>query len=104
MKNPILIALCFIWLSISAQTDSIVHGKIPIDAARWYQLNNVSNGLQQLYDGDLYSRPNTGWGKILSNYDAYYPVPDSMDITIDSIKMFDWEGTIDAYPVTFYAI
>ncbi len=96
--------LVFSCFYCSAQTDTLVHGKIPIDASRWYQLNNVSNGLQQLFDGDLYTRPSTGWGKILSNYDSYYPFPEGMDVTIDSIRMFDWEGTIDAFPVNFYAI
>lgn len=104
MKKAILLIFTFYSLYTSAQTDSVIHGKIPIDASRWYQLNNVSNGLQQLFDGDLYTRPNTGWGKILSNYDAYYPVPDGMDMEIDSIKLFDWEGTIVDYPATFYVI
>jgi hypothetical protein len=105
MKKAITaIFLCLMNALIFAQTDSVIHGKIPIDASRWYQLNNVSNGLQQLFDGDLFTRPNTGWGKILNNYDAYYPVPDGMDITIDSIKLFDWEGVMTTYPANFYAI
>jgi len=104
MKKLYLGLLAFTCFYCSAQSDTLIHGKIPIDASRWYQLNNVSNGLQQLFDGDLYTRPSTGWGKILSNYDSYYPFPDGMDVTIDSIKMFDWEGTIDAYPVNFYTI
>lgn len=105
MKNLIAVTLCLLFYCIaSAQTDSVVHGKIPIDPQRWYQLNNVSNGLQQLFDGDLYTRPNTGWGKILANYDAYYAFPDGMDVQIDSVKMFDWEGSLVDYPATFYAI
>ncbi|HVX51082.1 MAG TPA: T9SS type A sorting domain-containing protein [Chitinophagaceae bacterium] len=104
MKKTTCLIFSFAWLTAFAQTDSVIHGKIPIDASRWYQLNNVSNGLQQLFDGDLYTRPGTGWGKILSNYDSYYPVPEGMDIEIDSIKMFDWEGTMVDYPVTFYAV
>jgi len=104
MKNFTLSIACIICLSASAQTDTIIHGKIPIDAARWYQLNNVSNGLQQLFDGDLYTRPGTGWGKVLSNYDSYYPIPDGMDAEIDSVKLFDWEGTMVDYPATFYVL
>jgi len=104
MKKLYAVFLSFVWLHVSAQTDSLIYGKIPIDPSRWYQLNNVSNGLQQLFDGDLFTRPNTGWGKILSNYDAYYPVPDGMDMTIDSIKLFDWEGVMTAYPANFFAI
>lgn len=96
--------LCFLCFFASAQTDTIVHGKIPVDGSKWYQLNNVSNGLQQLFDGDLYTRPSTGWGKILSNYDAYYAFPEGMDVQIDSIKLFDWEGSMAQYPATFYAI
>jgi len=104
MKKTFLLILTLWACCAHAQTDTVIHGKISIDAARWYQLNNVANGLQQLFDGDLYTRPNTGWGKILSNYNAYYPVPAGMDIQIDSIKMFDWEGSITDYPVTFYII
>ena len=104
MKKFYSAVFLFFYCSANAQTGTLVHGKIPIDASRWYQLNNVSKGLQQLFDGDLYTRPNTGWGKILSNYDSYYPFPEGMDVTIDSIRMFDWQGTQDAYPVNFYAI
>lgn len=104
MKKFLPIILCFTALYAAAQTDTVFTGKIPIDAARWYQLNNVSNGLQQLFDGDLYTRPNTGWGKVLANYDAYYTVPDGMDMEIDSIKMFDWEGAMVDYPATFYYV
>jgi hypothetical protein len=104
MKKLYLGIFCLVSLSCLAQTDTIIHGKIPIDPSRWYQLNNVSNGLQQLFDGDLYTRPNTGWGKVLNNYDSYYPFPDSMNVEIDSIKLFDWEGNMAEYPATFYAI
>ncbi|HWB28330.1 MAG TPA: T9SS type A sorting domain-containing protein [Chitinophagaceae bacterium] len=103
-KTTLQFLLIFLSLTAFAQNDTIIHGKIPIEPARWYQLNNVSNGLQQLFDGDLYTRPGTGWGKILSNYDSYYPVPDGMDLEIDSVKMFDWEGTMVDYPATFYVI
>lgn len=105
MKNLIAVPLCILLYYCShAQTDDVIHGKIPIEPLGWYQLNNVSNGLQQLFDGDLYTRPNTGWGKILSNYDAYYAFPDGMDVEIDSVKLFDWEGTMTLYPATFYAV
>jgi len=104
MKKTLAIILCFAGLYSTAQTDTLFHGKIPINPNRWYQLNNVSNGLQQLFDGDLYTRPNTGWGKVLANYNSYYTVPDGMDMEIDSIKLFDWEGSMVDYPATFYFI
>ncbi|WP_332367895.1 carbohydrate-binding protein [Spirosoma telluris] len=47
--------------------------KITIDPKRWYQLNNVSNGLDGLFDGITDVNVETGWGKVLPNYDAYYP-------------------------------
>jgi len=101
----LLSAIFLICITANAQNDSsFIHGKIPVDAKRWYQLNNVSNGLEQLFDGELYVRPGTGWGKILSNYDSYYPALDGEYISLDSIKMFDWEGVISNYPVTISVI
>jgi endoglucanase len=78
--------------------------KIRIDAKRWYQLNNTTYGLDELFDGNLHRKPFTGNGKILDNYDAWYPVLDGEQMTIDSIAMYDWEGISENHPVTIYAI
>ncbi len=79
-------------------------GKIPINAKRWYQLNNTSHGLDQLFNNNQYEKPNTGYGLLLDNYDAYYPLLEGEQMTIDSIMMFDWEGTNENHPMTVYAI
>lgn len=79
-------------------------GKIPIEGNRWYQLNNASNGLEGMFDGVLNTQVQTGWGKILTNYDSYYPVHKGEVINIDSIKFYDGAGTNTATPFTLYAI
>jgi endoglucanase len=78
--------------------------KIPIDPKRWYQLNHTERGLECLFNNYEYDNVNTGWGLILKNYDAYYPVLPGEKISIDSIKMFDGEGTNEDRPMTIYAI
>jgi endoglucanase len=81
-----------------------VSRRIPIDARRWYQLNNPVSGLDELFDGRTQQNVHTGYGTILSNYDAYYPLLQGEQMTIDSIAMFDWEGTFPDRPMTIYAI
>ena len=79
-------------------------GKIPIDAQRWYQLNNTSTGLEALFNNKADDKIKTGYGMMLKNYDAYYPVLPGEKITIDSIKMYDGEGADAEHPMTIYAI
>jgi endoglucanase len=79
-------------------------GRIPIEAKRWYQLNNCSNGLEGLFDGVTSATVGTGWGKILANYDAYYPVLPGEVINIDSIKFYDGSGSNESIPFTLYYI
>ena len=74
--------------------------KIPIDPKRWYQLNNTSNGLEGLFDGVTNVNVNTGYGKILANYDAYYPLLAGETFTIESLRFFDFEGSNTEAPVT----
>ncbi len=79
-------------------------GKIPIAGPRWYQLNNVSTGLNGLFDGKTDEEVNTGYGKLLKNYDAYYPLRPGEQLTIERIRMYDGSGTnIDA-PLTISII
>ena len=85
-------------VTVAALPGTLVHGKIPIDGNRWYQLDNTSNGLQGLFDGDTNTQVLTGWGKILSTYDAYYPLLPGEQINIDSIRFFDGTGsTLNAF-------
>lgn len=95
MKYPalLLIVILLVTLQGAGQDSSQVHRKIPIDAKRWYQLTNVSTGLQQLFDGDFSANVQTGYGKIIEPYEAYYPIQPGEFMQIDSIRMFDWQGS-----------
>ncbi|GAB3771194.1 hypothetical protein GCM10028818_09710 [Spirosoma horti] len=73
--------------------------KIPIDASRWYQLNNVSSGLGPLFDGKVTDDIQTGWGKVLSNYDAYYPLQTGESMAIKAIKFYDGNGSNSTAPM-----
>ncbi|MEZ0612178.1 hypothetical protein ACAW74_26950 [Fibrella sp. WM1] len=66
------------------------NGRIPIDARRWYQVVNVSNGLEGLFDGKLEESVQTGWNKLIPNYDAYYPLQAGEQMTIDRIRLYDY--------------
>ena len=81
-----------------------VDKKIPIDAKRWYQLTNVSNGLQGLFDGVTDVTVETGWGKVLPQYDAYYPLLDGESITLESLRFYDFVGSCQDNPVTLWVI
>ncbi|GAB3255314.1 hypothetical protein GCM10027347_16300 [Larkinella harenae] len=78
--------------------------KIPIEAKRWYQLNNVNNGLEGLFDGNTQAEVNTGYGKILNNFDAYYPLLPGETMKIESIRFYDGAGTMVDNPVTLSII
>ncbi|MBW4891896.1 T9SS type A sorting domain-containing protein [Mucilaginibacter sp. HMF5004] len=69
--------------------------KIPIDGKRWYQLSNVSSGLDGLFDGILDADVNTGYGKLISHYDAYYPVAPGENIRLTKVKFFSYHGGFD---------
>ncbi|GAB3567290.1 hypothetical protein GCM10027578_17940 [Spirosoma luteolum] len=72
-------------------------GQLPIDPARWYQLNNVSNGLTGLFDGRTDAPVQTGNDLLLKRYDAYYPLLAGEQLTIDRVRFFDGSGShIDA--------
>lgn len=78
--------------------------KITIEPKRWYQVNNVTNGLEGLFDGVTDVSVNTGWNKILANYDAYYPLLDGETMTIESIRFYDGQGTNEDAPMTLSII
>ena len=87
---------------ISVPAPSLV--KIPIEAQRWYQVNNVANGLDGLFDGVLNQNVTTGYGKVLPNFDAYYPINKGEEINIYEVKFYDGEGNISVHPFSLYAI
>ncbi|RVT96532.1 T9SS type A sorting domain-containing protein [Mucilaginibacter limnophilus] len=78
--------------------------KIPIDAKRWYQLNNVSDGLSGLFDGITDTEVNTGYGKIFNNYEAYYPVEQGERINLKKIRFYNNTGGLGDFPVTVSVI
>lgn len=91
--------------SIFSNAQNLTSGKIPIDVARWYQVNNTGAGaMAPLFNGVLQEKIDFGFGLMLSNWDAYYPVLSGEVIQIESIKMFDWEGVFADKPTTIYAI
>lgn len=73
--------------------------KIPLTASRWYQLNNTTSGLNGLFDGNTDGEIQTGWGKILSNYDAYYPLQPGESMSIKALKFYDGNGTSTNAPL-----
>ncbi|MBC3786889.1 T9SS type A sorting domain-containing protein [Spirosoma utsteinense] len=79
-------------------------GKIPIDARRWYQVNNVSDGLDGLFDGITNVPVNTGYNKMLPSYDAYYPLLPGETMRIEQIKFYDAEGSNTDAPLTLSII
>ena len=67
----------------------VTSGRIPLDPARWYSLNNVSNNIRGLFDGSTTSGVTMGWGRILDTYDAYYSLLPGEAISLSSIRIFD---------------
>ena len=88
------------------QPSSIISAskKIPIDPKRWYQLTNVSNGLNGLFDGVTDVNVETGWGKVLPQYDAYYPLLNGETMTLESLRFYDFTGTCTDNPMTLSII
>lgn len=78
--------------------------KINLDPKRWYQVNNATRGLDGLFDGNTQESVNTGWGKALDVYDAYYPLKEGEKITLRGLKMFDYEGQFTEKPMLLSVI
>ncbi len=107
--RTIQFTFCFILVCISGCSQSGTHGfnqsgKIPIDPKRWYQLNNIGIEITQLFDTQLNQHLSTGKGKLLEEFEIWYPLLDGEQMVIDSIEMFDWEGTTEQRPTAIYAI
>jgi endoglucanase len=78
--------------------------KIPIDPKRWYQLTNAANGLDGLFDGNTQENVLTGWGKVINNYEAYYPLKEGEQITLNGVKFFDFTGSAQDFPMVLSVI
>lgn len=73
--------------------------KIPITPSRWYQLNNVSNGLDALFDGSITADVFTGFGKVLPTYEAYYPLLPGESMNIKAIRFYDGSDSRPTQPL-----
>ncbi|AUD00892.1 carbohydrate-binding protein [Spirosoma pollinicola] len=89
---------------VQAVPSVVLGSKITLDPKRWYQLTNATYGLDQLFDGVTNVNVLTGWGKVLDNYDAYYPLLNGEKMTLESIKFFDFEGIFKDKPMTLSVI
>lgn len=78
--------------------------KITLDPKRWYQLNNTARGLDGFFDGDTQTEVQLGWGLALNTWDAIYPLLDGEQITLESIKFFDFMGNFKENPMTLSVI
>jgi hypothetical protein len=91
-------------LAYSALSAPKAVSKIPIEPKRWYQVNNTTSGLDALFDGATDVTVNTGWGKVLTSFDAYYPLLEGEQMSIESIRMYDGAGTNSEAPMTLSII
>lgn len=78
--------------------------QIPVDPKRWYQVVNASNGLEGLFDGITDQAVQTGYNKLVKNYDAYYPLREGETMRIDSIRFYDYNDTNLDAPLTLSII
>jgi endoglucanase len=79
-------------------------GKIPIDPQRWYQLTDAPDGIPALFDGITNANISRGWGKLLEQYQAYYPLLKGESFVIESVKMYDGEGSSSGAPMVLSVI
>lgn len=84
--------------------EPIAGTKITLDPKRWYQLTNAANGLEGLFDGNTETDVQTGWGKVINYYEAYYPLQDGEQLTLESIRFFDYTGSTEDQPMTLSII
>ena len=103
MKRGLLFCLLLFPLLAGAQ-GGYMSGKIPIDSSRWYQMNNAFGSLGPLFNGVTNEVVSAGYGQVLPNWDAYYPLLEGEDMTIDSIKLFDGQGSNPGQPFTLSII
>ncbi|TLV00696.1 carbohydrate-binding protein [Dyadobacter luticola] len=89
---------------VHTSAPSAISAKITLDPKRWYQLTNATQSLEGLFDGNTQVNVNTGWGKVLNEYEAYYPLLPGEQIMIDGIKFFDYEGSATDNPMSLSII
>jgi hypothetical protein len=67
-------------------------GKIPMEASRWYAVGPNVKSLEFLCNGQLDEDINTGFASFQTTYECIYPLNEGEEITIHSIKMYDYTG------------
>jgi endoglucanase len=102
--SNLLICLILAGGQVVGQSSRVYTGKIPIEGSRWYQINNAYYGIEGLFDGQLNSTIQVGWGLQFSNWEAWYALSPNESITIEQIKFFDWQGVADNKPFLLYAL
>ncbi len=85
-------------------TNPTIGTKIPIDPKRWYQLTNAANGLDGFFDGETQVNVQTGWGKVINYYEAWYPLKEGEEMTLESIRFFDYTGSTADQPMVLSVI
>ena len=103
------ITICFLMAGLSGCSQNEKHAlhranKIPIDPARWYVLNNTGFKPYTLFDTILNQKPEQVHGKLIDNYEAWYPVLEGEQINIDSIALYDYATVSEQRPTRIYAI
>lgn len=78
--------------------------KIPVDSTRWYILDNVSSGLGGLTNGITTDFVNPGYGLLITNYNAYYPVLPGEKIDLYKLRFYCSQGSLGSYPMTVSVI
>ncbi len=74
--------------------------RIPLDPARWYLLNssNANSSMAGLFDGETQQNVQLGYGMALNSYEAYYPLQEGESMSLEQIRMFDFEGIFTDNP------
>lgn len=100
----VLFFLSLLSFSQTAPSGPALGNKIPIDTDRLYQMNSPTDATEALFDGRTDANIPISHGKVLRNYDTYYPLLEGEEMTIESVRFFDFTGTFRDTPVTLFVI
>ena len=88
----------------AATSPGAATGKIPLDPARWYSLDNAPNDLRGVFDGVTTTGVGVGYGKVMPFVDAYYILQPGETITLASIRQYGAGGGNPNEPMTLSVI
>lgn len=93
------------WLQEAERPEEVKgKNKIPLHPQRWYQLNNTTTGLQALSDGRVDQNVETGKGKVLHRFEAYYPLQEGEQMSVERILLYDGADSNEEQPFILSAI